>query len=130
MAEIVKKEAGGSVAAAEHTRDKPMFTPRFDIFEKDDELILWGDMPGVTTDDLDINFEKNELTVCGRVAPRQEKAQCILSEYGIGDFYRTFAIGESINTEKITAELKNGALTLHLPKTEAVKPRKIAVKAG
>ncbi|TWU27633.1 Hsp20/alpha crystallin family protein [Bythopirellula polymerisocia] len=130
MAEMVKQETGGNVAQAEHTRDNPMFTPRFDIFERDDELILWGDLPGVTTENLHIDFEKNELTIRGCVAPRQEGAQYLLGEYGIGDFYRTFAIGEAIDTEKISAELKNGVLTLHLPKTEAVKPRKIAVKAG
>ena len=129
MAEMVKQEAGGSVAAAEYTRDNPVFTPQFDIFETDNELVLWGDLPGVTADDLNIDFEKNELIVRGKVASRQEGTQHLLNEYGIGDFYRTFAIGESIDTEKISAELKNGVLTLHLPKTEAVKPRKIAVKA-
>lgn len=91
---------------------------------------MWGDLPGVTADDLDIDFENKELTIRGRVSPRQEGSQYLFAEYGVGDFYRTFSIGESIDTEKIAAELKNGVLTLHLPKTEAVKPRKIAVKAG
>lgn len=130
MAEMVKQESGGNVATAEHTRDNPLFTPRFDIFERDEELVLWGDLPGVTADDIDIDFENKELTIRGRVTPRQESSQYLLAEYGVGDFYRTFSIGESIDTEKISAELTNGVLTLHLPKTEAVKPRKIAVKAG
>ena len=129
MSEMVKHESGGSVSAAENTRDHPMFTPRFDIFEKDDELILWGDLPGVASDDLHIDFEKKELTIRGRVTPRQESDQHLQTEYGVGDFYRTFAIGEAIDAEKISAELKNGVLTLHLPKTDAVKPRKIEVKA-
>lgn len=130
MAEMMKQETGGSVATAEQTRDNPMFTPRFDIFENDDELILWGDLPGVTSENLDIDFEKNELTIRGHVEPREEGAQYLLAEYGVGDFYRAFTIGEAIDTEKISAELNNGVLTLHLPKTENVKPRKIAVKAG
>jgi HSP20 family molecular chaperone IbpA len=130
MADIIKQESGGNVATAEQTRDNPLYTPRFDIFENDEELILWGDLPGVSSDALDIDFEKNQLTIRGHVEPRPEGADNLLREYGVGDFYRTFAIGESIDTEKISAELKNGVLTLHLPKTEAVKPRKIAVTAG
>ena len=129
MAEMTKQEQGGSVTTAERTRDNPTFTPRFDICETPDELVLWGDLPGVQSEDLDIDFERNELTIQGRVAPRGEGGQPMLVEYGLGDFYRTFAIGEAIDTEKISAELKDGVLTLHLPKTEAVKPRKINVKA-
>lgn len=130
MSEMTKQEAVGTVATPERTRDNPTFTPRFDIFETSDELILWGDLPGVRSEDLDIDFEKNQLTIQGKVAPRCEGAQCLFAEYGLGDFYRTFAIGEAIDTEKISAELKDGVLTLHLPKTEAVKPRKISVTAG
>lgn len=130
MSELVKHETGSNVATAERTRDNPTFTPRFDIFETDDELVLWGDLPGVTPDGLDIGFEKSELTVQGQVAPRGEGTQPLLTEYGVGDFYRTFAVGESIDTEKISAQLKNGVLTIHMPKTEAVKPRKISVTAG
>lgn len=130
MAEMIKQETGVNLTPAERTRDNPTFTPRFDIFEKDDELILWGDLPGVSAENLDIDFEKNELAIHGHVLPRTSGSQCLLAEYGVGDFYRTFAIGEAIDTEKISAELKNGVLTLHLPKTEAVKPRKISVTAG
>jgi HSP20 family molecular chaperone IbpA len=51
----------------------------------------------------------------------------LLSEYGVGDFYRAFSIDQDINPDKIAAELKNGVLTVHLLKSEAVKPRKIAI---
>jgi HSP20 family molecular chaperone IbpA len=50
-------------------------------------------------------------------------------EYGIGDFHRVFTIGEAIETERISAELKNGVVTVHLPKSEIVKPRQIEVKS-
>ena len=52
-----------------------------------------------------------------------------LREYGVGDYYRSFQISEAIDAGKISAEYADGVLTLHLPKTEAVKPRKIAVSA-
>lgn len=130
MAELVKQESQGDAATVERTESGPTFVPRFDIFESDDELTLFGDMPGVTSEDLDVRFENNQLIVHGKVAPRHAQLDFLYGEYGIGDFYRVFNIGESIDSAKISAELSNGTLTLHLPKSEAVKPRKIAVKAG
>ena len=129
MSELVKTEHPAAVAAPERTRDIT-YTPRFDIGETEDELVLYGDLPGVSPQDLEIHFENKELTIHGKVAPRHSELECVYGEYGIGDFYRTFAIGESVAAEKISAELKNGVLIVHLPKTDAVKPRKIAVKAG
>jgi HSP20 family protein len=64
------------------------------------------------------------------VEPRREKINFLYGEYGIGDFFRTFTIGETIDADKISAELKDGVLTLHLPKTEAVKPRRIEVQSS
>jgi len=113
----------------EHTRNVPVFSPRFDILETDSELTLFGDLPGVAPEDLDIQFENRVLTIHGKVDPRYESKRMLYGEYGIGDFHRTFTIGESIDTDKISAELKNGVLVLHLPKTDAVRPRKIEIKA-
>ncbi len=84
-------------------------------------------MPGVTADNLDIHFENRELRIHGKVCRRHENIHFLYGEYGIGDFYRKFTIGETIHAEKIAAELKDGVLTLHLPKTDAVKPRRIEV---
>ena len=63
--------------------------------------------------------------------PRQdEDHEYLLREYGTGDYYRTFQVSEAVDASKITADYSDGVLTLHLPKTEAVKPRKIEVKTG
>jgi len=130
MSQLVKQEQPQEAATVERTRESATYTPRFDIWETEDELILCGDLPGVEPGNLDIRFENRELTVLGKVAPRHADRRSLYSEYGIGDFYRTFAVGEAIDGEKIDAELKNGVLTVHLPKSDAVKPRRIAVKAG
>jgi HSP20 family protein len=106
------------------------FAPRFDIWEGDDELILYGDLPGVEPDSLDIQFENRQLTIHGRVAQRQQGMNYLYSEYATGDFHRSFAIGEAIDSDGISAELHDGVLTLHLPKSESVKPRRIQVKTG
>jgi HSP20 family molecular chaperone IbpA len=130
MAELVKQENRSDAPAVERTRDSVTYVPRFDIWENQDELVLYGDLPGVDPSDLDVRFENNELTLHGRVRGRHDDIAFLYGEYGIGDFHRTFTIGEAIDSTKISAELRNGVLTLRLPKTEAVKPRRIAVKTA
>lgn len=127
---IVQAEPRPGEVTVERTRNGGTYVPRFDIYETDSELVLFGDMPGVAPEDLDIRFENRELTICGKVARRHEGIDFLYGEYGIGDFYRSFTIGESIDGSKISAELKNGVLTLHLPKVEEAQPKKIEVKAG
>ncbi len=125
-----KQEHPTDLNRGELTRDVTTFVPRIDIWENEDEIVMFGDMPGVDKDDLDIQFENRQLTIHGKVQPRQTGIKFVGGEYGIGDFYRTFTIGDAIDVDKISAELKNGVLALHLPKSESVKPRKISVKAG
>jgi HSP20 family molecular chaperone IbpA len=114
----------------ERTRGGVTFTPRVDIYETDKELVLVADMPGVRPENVDLRYEQGELIVYGKVEPRHGGRTNLLSEYQVGDFYRVFAIHESIDSTKITAEFKNGVLTVHLPKAEAVRPRQIKVAAS
>ena len=121
------EKRAGEVSRPENTY-QTTFVPRFDIWEGDDELLLVGDLPGVAPDGLDVRFENRELTIHGKVSPRHEGIKFLYGEYGIGDFYRTFAIGEAVDTDRISAEMHDGVLTVHLPKSEKVKPRRITVK--
>ncbi len=123
-----KTPTPAEVTSAEATRSV-LYTPRVDILETEEELTLYADVPGVKPEDVDVNFENGELVLYGRCAPRQQ-AGYLLTEYGTGDYYRTFTVSEHIDAEKISAELRQGVLTVHLPKVEAVKPRKITVKGG
>ena len=107
-----------------------MFTPRFDIWEGDDELILYGDLPGVEPDSLNINFENRQLTIHGKVCRCHGDCKSLLTEYDIGDFERAFTIGEAINSEAINARFHDGVLTLHLPKSDSAKPGRIEVKVN
>lgn len=124
---LVQKERS-ELARPEQTRNGAIFTPRVDIVETQDELQLFADLPGVESSDVDVRFENGELAIHGCCAARQEGANYLSCEYGIGDFYRTFAISEQIDSDKISAELKNGVLSVHLPKSEKAKPKRIAVK--
>lgn len=124
------KHAQNEVATVERSPSGLTYSPQIDIWETEDELMLFADMPGVSAENLEIQFENRELRIHGKVRPRHEGINFLYGEYGIGHFQRTFTIGESIDGEKITAELKDGVLTLHLPKNEAMKPRRIEVKSG
>ncbi|MBN2581357.1 MAG: Hsp20/alpha crystallin family protein [Pirellulales bacterium] len=120
----------GGVAAAEHTRSGQCYRPQVDILEQGDELLLRADVPGTSADQIDVKFEDGALTLHAVVTPRTPaNGRYLLREYGVGDFYRTFQVSEVIDAGKISAECRDGVLTLHLPKAEAVKPRKIAVKS-
>lgn len=110
-------------------QSKVTFTPRFDVWENEQEYVLAGDLPGVDPQDLEVQFENGELTIHGRVAPRQGEARYFGVEYGVGDFHRGFRLNETIDSAGIAAELKGGVLTVHLPKRAEVRPRKIAVTA-
>lgn len=103
-------------------------TPRVDILETEDELLLFVDLPGVLPDDVDVRFEQGELTLRGRRTPRT-MGRPWLWEFDAGGFHRVFRLTEKIAADKIHAELKNGVMTVHLPKIESVRPRRITVKA-
>lgn len=126
---LAKQEQKSELASPERTRGGVTFTPRVDIVETADELLLYADMPGVRPDDLDVQFENGELILHGKCSPRNEDANFLLTEFGVGDFYRAFSICEAIDASRIDAGLKCGVLTVHLPKTEKAKPKRIAVKA-
>jgi HSP20 family protein len=126
---LVKKEAG-TVTAPEATRGGIYYTPRLDIYESADEVVLQCDMPGVKPEEVDLRFEKGELSLFGKVQPRQMPTEYLGEEYGVGDFYRSFAIAPEIDADKILAEYRDGVLTVHLPNQERVKPKRIAVRAG
>ena len=129
--DTLDKPATADVTRAEHTRNGRLYQPNVDILETSDELTVLADMPGVDGSDIDISFENGTLTIHGKVPPRQgEDTNHLMREYGIGDFKRTFEVSEAVDASRITAECANGVLTLHLPKVDAVKPRKINVKVS
>jgi len=119
MSNNLVRESPDAVAAGE-TEDRAVTVgPRVDVLETENGFVVMADMPGVKPDDLDIRFEKGELTVVGRRAGTQGAAPT--------SYYRAFAVADTVSADKITAELKAGVLTIQLPKVEAVKPRRINV---
>jgi len=126
----ITKRPEEAISMAERTRNRPHFAPNVDIIELPNELQVLTDMPGLRPEDVDIHFENGTLSIHGKVADRQPNGtNYLLREYEVGDFHRSFEVSEAVNPEGISADYANGVLTLHLPKTEAVKARKITVKA-
>ena len=127
----ITKPAAEETAVAERTRCGCCYRPNVDILEQDDELLVLADVPGARGDAIDVKFEDGMLAIHAPVAPRQDEGQdYLLQEYGLGDYYRTFQVSETVDAAKISAQYADGVLTLHLPKAEAAKPRKIAVNVG
>jgi HSP20 family molecular chaperone IbpA len=125
-----KEEKRTELSVPERIRDTVTYSPRCDIVETDEELILFADLPGVRPEDLDVRLENGQLEIYARCATRHEVERYLACEYGVGDYHRAFTISEAIDANNIVAELKNGVLTVHLPKSEAVKPKRIAIKAS
>jgi HSP20 family protein len=123
---ISKPEAKTAMPANGSGRADYM-TPRANILETENGYLLEAEMPGVTKDGLEVTVENGELLIVGRRAPVAMKGREVYRESMARDFRRTFEIDPSIDTTKITAKIDQGVLTLHLPKAESVKPRKITV---
>jgi len=112
----------------ETTRNGNYFPPRVDIVETESELLLYADMPGVKPDGIDLRYENGELILHGKVEKPPIEGNVIYGEYDVGDYYRVFQVHETIDASKIDAEFKNGVLTVHLPKQEKAKPKKVAIR--
>ncbi|MBL8745227.1 MAG: Hsp20/alpha crystallin family protein [Phycisphaerae bacterium] len=107
------------------------FRPPVDVFESDAGFRIVADVPGSAADSIDLDFEKNTLTLTARVSPRSpENARPLIAEYQVGDYRRTFRFDESVDADKTTAEFNAGVLTIQVPKSEAARKRKIQVNSA
>lgn len=101
--------------------------PEVNIFEDKDGYVLEAEMPGVNKDGLEITLEGNEITIIGHRSLEPLSGSALLQESEPADFRRLFELDPAIDTARITARMDQGILTLALPKSERVKPRKIKV---
>lgn len=103
-----------------------------DIAEKDDAFIVKASVPGVKPEDLDVSLNDNTLTIRGEVKSDEtiEEGQYHVRERRYGHFTRTLTLPRTVNRDAIDASYENGVLTLHIPKSEEVQPRRITVKTA
>lgn len=106
-----------------------MFVPAADIYEAENELSVVLEMPGVEKKNIEINVKDSVLSVEGRIdLSKYQGLQPLYTEYNIGHYARSFRLSSKIDQNKIAAEMKDGVLSLTLPKIEEAKPRTIQVK--
>lgn len=113
----------------EPTRSRKVFLPRTDIIDTGDELLVIADVPGVDEKEVEVTLEKNVLTI--EASPAYEKVEkytLSYSEYAMGDFERKFVVSQDVDRDRIEAHVKNGVLTVKLPKAGPTKTRKIEVR--
>ena len=100
-----------------------------DVYEAKDRFIVLADMPGTTSEDIEIVIDGNMLEIASTVSDRYATlGRAIHQEYGIGDYHRHFRIGSGIDAEEITATYRDGILNVNLPKQTAVLPRTVHVE--
>ncbi|MEM7022587.1 MAG: Hsp20/alpha crystallin family protein, partial [Pseudomonadota bacterium] len=114
----------GDKEPAEQTRSEPTLAPATDIYEADVGLVLVLDMPGVTKEGVSITLDRRVLTVSGKAAGHKPSDFTLThTEYSDGMFERSFTISEAVDGERISASMKQGVLTLLLPKAQATSAR-------
>lgn len=110
---------------------RPTTFPALNIWEEGDTLFAEAELPGVSKDDIEVYAVGNELTIKGSRQPCQcEEVTYHRRERGTGEFTRVVTLPIEVDTEKVQASLKDGVLTITLPKAEEAKPKKISVKTS
>ena len=105
------------------------WAPAVDIYETQDELVVKADLPAVNERDLDVRVENNMLTIRGERKFEREVSEdsYLRVERAYGSFSRSFSLPNTVNTDAIKAEYRNGVLTVRMPKREESKPKQIKV---
>lgn len=132
IAQRESKDVSRQSAVEQATRQSTEFlTPAVDVFEDDTGITLTADLPGVSSERLSIRVDKDVLLIEGEAALNMpEGMQALYAEVRNLRYRRSFALSSELDTQTIEASLRDGVLTLHLPKKETYKPRKIQVQTA
>jgi HSP20 family protein len=108
------------------------FTPRFDIKETKNAFVIKADLPGIKDEDLNISLTGSQLTVSGKREEerREEGEHHYMVERSSGNFSRVFSLPEGVDADAVSADLKNGVLTLQIPKRPEAQPKRISIGRG
>jgi HSP20 family protein len=129
--EVVHKHESETPHGTERIQARKVYVPLVDIVETDQALLLIADMPGVDQSGVDVNIEKNILTMRGTVGNEVPKGYKLsYEEYGIGDYERSFTLPNEIDRDGIQATIKDGVLRVTLPKAKQAVAKKVPVVAG
>ena len=110
--------------------EQAVWTPRVDLAETDQAYVIQLDVPGMTKEDLEVNYQDGSLTVSGdrRQGEKEDGASYVRVERRFGRFYRSFDLPKSVDSTKIEATYEAGVLRIEVPKAEESKPRSVQIK--
>jgi HSP20 family molecular chaperone IbpA len=115
----------------ELTRSGPVFRPDVDILELPDEYRVYADLPGTDGEHVQVRLEEGVLSIDGDLALEPDPAWVPLHrEYRLGGWHREFQLSDRIAADRISAQMRDGVLEIHLPKAEAHRPRRIEVQTA
>jgi len=131
MAGQLQKRRKEALDRPETKERVPVYTPTVDIFERDGDYVIVADVPGVDKDGVEIDLDRNVLTLRARPAIESPAGYDLkYREYRSADFERMFTLGNEIDRGSVEATIRDGVLRLILPKVKEAKPRRITVQAG
>jgi len=110
--------------------DSTSWAPRVDLAETKNAYLVHVDLPGLSKDDLEINFHEGVLSISGErnAEEREEETKYVRVERSYGRFYRAFTLPQMVKSDEIEASFENGVLNITVPKAEEVKPRRIDIR--
>lgn len=116
---------------AEAATGRPARSLPMDAVRRGDDVVITFELPGVAADSIDLTVERNVLTVrADKPDPHREGDEVLASERRYGAITRQLILGETLDTERVSADHRDGVLVVTIPAAEAAKPRKVAVAAG
>ncbi|HEC16885.1 MAG TPA: Hsp20/alpha crystallin family protein [Sedimenticola sp.] len=131
MSESKEMKTAESREMQARTEPDVFLRPAVDIYEDDKGITLLADLPGVSRDRLDVQVDGNTLAIEGEAAiDTPANMEALYADVGATRFRRSFTLSNELEMDRISAELKDGVLTLHLPKRAELQPRKIEISAG
>lgn len=118
--------------AGRQTGGEPALTyqPHVDVCDTGSGLTIRADIPGASAESIDVAFEDGVLAVHAKVPARELPDHVLRQEYGIGDYRRSFRLGDGFDGAGITAEYRRGVLSIDVPRLAAVRPRKVEVRVA
>ena len=132
MAHPQKNRSVDGSESSENEAVTPSWIPSVDVFEAENEIVLRAELPGLSEEDVEITLENGRLTVKGEKKLEKEdvEGEYRRLESRHGSFFRSFAVPNTIDRERIEATFEKGVLQVSLPKAEAAKPQRIEVKVN
>jgi HSP20 family molecular chaperone IbpA len=122
--------AAGRPATASGTAPALIYQPHVDVCDTGTGVTIRADIPGAKADTIDVSFDDGVLAVQAVVPPRDLPGRPLRQEYGIGDYRRSFRLGDGFDGSQITAEYRRGVLSIDVPRLAAVRPRKVEVRSA